>query len=114
MNDSGFTDEDSIEEKAILDQQKLETEQFLGDVRKTFGSAHGKRIFTFLLEQGMVSSPLYGESSKMIRNVAVHDFVIENVLGPVLTADEEIYLSIVRSRAEQLRKKEDDDGKTVK
>jgi len=105
--DSGFLAEEQQEAEEIKKEQRRQTEQFLSDVRKTFGTAHGKRIFTFLLEQGGVNAPLFSKDTDIYRNVAVHDFVVENVLAAVVTADEEIYLSIIRERAEKLRHEED-------
>lgn len=113
MTDCDFLDDEKQEADILRREHKRVTEQFLTDVGKTFGSAHGKRVFTFLLEQGMVSSPLYAEDSKMGRNVAIHDFVIENVLGPVIMADEEIYLSIIRERANRIREKEEKSGNSA-
>lgn len=57
--DSGFLAEEQQEAEEIKKEQRRQTEQFLSDVRKTFGTAHGKRIFTFLLEQGGVNAPLF-------------------------------------------------------
>lgn len=113
MVESEFMNDEKQEADILRREHKRVTEQFLTDVRKTFSSAHGKRVFTFLLEQGMVSSPLYAEEGRMGRNVAIHDFVTENVLGPVIMADEEIYLSIIRERAQQLREKEEKNGSTA-
>ncbi|WP_320169526.1 hypothetical protein [Maridesulfovibrio sp.] len=105
--DAGFLEEDKREADEIKKEQRREAEQFLSDMRKTFGTAHGKRIFTFLLEQGGVNAPLFSRDADMYRNVAVHDFVVENILSAVVTADEEIYLSIIRERAEKLRHQEE-------
>lgn len=105
--DSGFLEDEKREAEKVREEQRRISEQFLSDVRATFGTAHGKRIFTFLLEQGGVNATLFSKESDIYRNVAVHDFVIENVLGPVITADEEIYLSIIRERAEQMRNDEE-------
>lgn len=105
--DSGFLEDEKREADRIRKERKLETEQFLADVRKTFGTAHGRRIFTFLLEQGGVNAPLFSREADIYRNVAVHDFVVENVLAAVIMADEEIYLSIIRERAEKLRHEEE-------
>jgi len=106
--DSGFLEDEQREEEKVREEQRRINELFLSDVRATFNTPHGKRIFTFLLEQGGVNATLFAKESDIYRNVAVHDFVIENVLGPVITADEEIYLSIIRERAEQMRKDEED------
>lgn len=114
MVESSFMDDEILEAEKLNREQKSKTEQFLADIIKTFGSDHGKRVFTFLLEQGMVSSPLYAEKMKMERNVAIHDFVIENVLGPVLMADEEIYLSIIRERARKAKEEEEKNAGTGK
>ncbi|WP_319780313.1 hypothetical protein [Maridesulfovibrio sp.] len=106
--DSGFLEDEQREAEKEREEQRRVNDQFLTDIRKTFGSAHGKRVFTFLLEQGGVNAVLFSRESDIYRNVAVHDFVNENVLGPVITADEEIYLSIIRERAEKLRKVEEE------
>lgn len=105
--DSGFLEEEQQEAEEIKEEQRREAEQFLSDVRKTFGSAHGKRVFTFLLEQGGVNASLFSKEVDIYRNVAVHDFVVENILASVVMADEEIYLSIIRERAEKLRNEEE-------
>ncbi|WP_432735836.1 hypothetical protein [Maridesulfovibrio sp. FT414] len=105
--DSGFLEEDRREADEIKKEQRRQAEEFLADVRKTFGTAHGKRVFTFLLEQGGVNAPLFSKEADIYRNVAVHDFVVENVLSAVVMADEEIYLSIIRERAEKLRHEEE-------
>ncbi len=105
--DSGFLEDEKREADEIKKQQRREAEQFLVDVRKTFGTPHGKRIFTFLLEQGGVNAPLYSKEADIYRNVAVHDFVVDNILSAVVMADEEIYLSIIRERAEKLQHEEE-------
>lgn len=105
--DSGFLEDEKQQADEIKKQQRREAEQFMSDVRKTFGTAHGKRIFTFLLEQGGVNAALFSKEADIYRNVAVHDFVVENVLSAVVMADEEIYLSIIRERAERLRHEEE-------
>ncbi|MBI9112824.1 hypothetical protein [Maridesulfovibrio ferrireducens] len=102
-----FLEDEHLEAESIKKEHRRLTEQFLADVKATFGSPHGKRIFTFMLEQGGVNAILYSKEADIYRNVAVHDFVVENVLAPVVTADEEIYLSIIRDRAEKLRNEED-------
>ncbi|MFW5498164.1 MULTISPECIES: hypothetical protein [unclassified Maridesulfovibrio] len=107
--DSGFLEDEQLEAEKVREEQRRINEQFLSDVRATFNTPHGKRIFTFLLEQGGVNAVLFAKKNDIFRNVAVHDFVVENVLGPVISADEEIYLSIIRERAEQIRKEEEED-----
>ncbi|CCO25107.1 hypothetical protein [Maridesulfovibrio hydrothermalis] len=104
---SGLLEDEQREAEEIKKEQRRITEQFLSDVRATFGTPHGKRIFTFLLEQGGVNAPLFSKENDIYRNVAVHDFVVENVLASVVMADEEIYLSIIRERAEKLRHEEE-------
>ncbi|WP_421901426.1 hypothetical protein [Maridesulfovibrio sp.] len=106
--DSGFLEDEQRAAEKVCDEQRRINEQFLSDVRSTFNTPHGKRVFTFLLEQGGVNAILFASEKDIYRNVAVHDFVIENVLGPVITADEEIYLSIIRERAEQMRNEEEE------
>ncbi|WP_320007718.1 hypothetical protein [Maridesulfovibrio sp.] len=104
--DSVLLEDEKREAEKVREEQRRINEQFLSDVRATFNTPHGKRIFTFLLDQGGVNASLFSREHDMCRNVAVHDFVIENVLAPVISADEEIYLSIIRERAEKLRKEE--------
>ncbi|ACS79467.1 hypothetical protein [Maridesulfovibrio salexigens] len=106
--DSGFLEDEQLEAEKVREEHLRINEQFLSDVRATFNTSHGKRVFTFLLEQGGVNALLFSKESDIYRNVAVHDFVVENVLGPVISADEEIYLSIIRERAEQMRKEEEE------
>ncbi|OEU66729.1 MAG: hypothetical protein BA863_12380 [Desulfovibrio sp. S3730MH75] len=102
-----FLEDEQLEAEKIKKEHRRLTEQFLADVKTTFGSPHGKRVFTFLLEQGGVNATLYSKEADIYRNVAVHDFVVENILAPVVTADEEIYLSIIRERAQNLRNEEE-------
>ncbi|WP_319761052.1 hypothetical protein [Maridesulfovibrio sp.] len=108
ITDSGFPEDEQLEAEKVREEERRINEQFLSDVRATFNTPHGRRIFTFLLEQGGVNAVLFSKESDIYRNVAVHDFVIENVLGPVITADEEIYLSIIRERAEMMRHEEEE------
>lgn len=89
---------------------ELEHEQYIADIKATFGTPHGKRVFTKLLGAAAVNAPLTTNHEQLPEISAVRNFGINYLLGPVLEADPEIYFSIFREQINESKKQEEQDN----
>ncbi len=89
---------------------RQENEQYLADIKDTFGTPHGKRVYIRLLEQACVNAELSNDITLLPAQSAVRNFGVMNLVAPVLAADPEIYTSIITDRINKLKKQEEEDN----
>jgi len=82
--------------------QRREFEALLEDIKIVFGSERGKNVLVWILDQAGINSSVFTGNSKTYYLSGRQDFG-QDILRMVNVADPEIYLSILRQRALDLR-----------
>lgn len=82
-------------------QQRLECAQLLEDLRTTFGTPAGGRVLEWILDACRVNGSVYTGNARTHYLSGRQDFG-NRLLDLVLRADLDIYIRLLRSRADQL------------
>jgi hypothetical protein len=85
--------------------QRREFDSLLDDIKAVFGSDRGKKVLVWILDQAGINRSVFTGNSKTYYNSGRQDFG-QDILRMVNLADPEIYLSILRQRALDLKLKE--------
>jgi hypothetical protein len=83
--------------------QRREFDSLLDDIKAVFGSDRGKKVLVWILDQAGINRSVFTGNSKTYYNSGRQDFG-QDILRMVNLADPEIYLSILRQRALDLKK----------
>lgn len=78
------------------DMTEAQYQQFLIDMRTTFMTPHGQRIFWWLLERGHYFDPVFTPKNPFLtKNVVERDFVMTFLVYPLADADAGLLASIL-------------------